>query len=140
MAGGIKMTTCNYHEQLVEALATETISAELQSHLQQCADCRQEQQRYDRLMESLIHHRIDSLVKQAEQQAELPREKLPPAVQALVKQRKKQWLKTQVRQVLGSQDITDKKKQQEHLDRLLSQPDQDLPLAATPDDLHEDEE
>lgn len=134
------MAPCDYHDQLLESLETETINSEMQAHLEKCPECRAEQQKYSRLIETLIHQKVEVFMDRAEKDNRIPREKLPSNVKELVQQRKKTWMKEQLKKTLGSQGLTDKEEQQKRLNQLLKEPPPDLPLAAFPDDLNEDEE
>ena len=134
-------TPCAYHARLLEALEDHhNIAPEMRAHLAKCQECRQEAHRYGLLVEALVHRQIDKAMAEAETKGDLPSEPLPANLLELVNQRKKNWLRERLKKNLGAQGITDKKEQQQHLDRLLHESPADLPLAASPDDLHEDDE
>lgn len=133
------MVPCGYSDRLFELLENEVTGKDMQTHLKQCAECRAEQKRYNLLISSLIHQKVDAYMEEAEKNGSLPNSKLPHPVLELVNQRKKQWEKSQLKKVLGSQGYTTKEEQQKRLKELLKEPPSDLPLAAYPDDLNDDE-
>lgn len=126
------MAECNFDELIIQ-YETGGLEGKMQKHLRDCQSCRSRYEEYVKLTGALVQSRcgVNNEI--------LSEEELPANLKELAAARKKQWLAAKVSKVLDFQGVTDKDEKQRQLKRILDSKAEDLPLAAFPDDLDDDE-
>lgn len=130
------MNDCDF-TRLITMYETGGLDNAMNSHLQNCPDCQTRLHNYFALTSAMI---FDDTGRDEEDYSSLPDVSLPDRLNELICERKKQWQKRQLGHVLQFGNIRNKETQKSIIKRLMEEQPFDLPKAAFPDDLEDEDD
>ena len=128
------MSKCDF-DQLITLYETKGLDTAMKTHLQQCHDCQ------TRLTEFLLltgAMTMASGLTGIDMDQEVVDVELPPMLKKKIGAQRKKWQQSQLTNVLEFKNIKETSRQNRLAERLFGDQPRDLPKAAFPDDLDND--
>jgi len=129
------MSDCNF-SRLITMYETGGLDNAMKTHLHNCPNCQKRMYNFLAFSGAMVLENSGS----TEEITTLPDVSLPDRLRKKVEERKKQWLEQQLGNVMEFKNIKKKQDQQTILDRLMGEQPVDLPKAAFPDDLEDEDD